>query len=117
LHLFLCLFQGDKERNILVFDLGGGKLTLDVSILSIKNRQIVTKSIAGETHLGGEDLQNLLILVVVDNLMENQKIGRSVAVFFANRNIFPSFSAIFIGLRRNPSSFTIDSIILQVNSL
>jgi len=41
------------EKNILVFDLGGG--TFDVSILSIDNGVFEVISTNGDTHLGGED--------------------------------------------------------------
>lgn len=42
-----------KEKNILVFDLGGG--TFDVSILSIDNGIFEVEATNGDTHLGGED--------------------------------------------------------------
>eukprot|EP00976_Prorocentrum_cordatum_P083538 1185299-Prorocentrum_minimum.AAC.3 len=41
------------EKNILVFDLGGG--TFDVSILQIDNGVFEVVSTSGDTHLGGED--------------------------------------------------------------
>merc|ERR1711944_215464 len=41
------------EKNILVFDLGGG--TFDVSILSMEDGVFEVKATAGDTHLGGED--------------------------------------------------------------
>merc|ERR1711963_51471 len=50
---------GDKESNVLIFDLGGG--TFDVSILSIEEGIFEVKSTAGDTHLGGEDFDNRLV--------------------------------------------------------
>jgi len=47
------------EKNILIFDLGGG--TFDVSILSIEDGIFEVKSTAGDTHLGGEDFDNRLV--------------------------------------------------------
>ncbi|KAL4149298.1 hypothetical protein QTP88_003283 [Uroleucon formosanum] len=48
------------ERNVLIFDLGGG--TFDVSILQIDEGSIFeVKSTAGDTHLGGEDFDNRLV--------------------------------------------------------
>ena len=41
------------ERNVLVFDLGGG--TFDVSILTIDNGVFEVVATDGDTHLGGED--------------------------------------------------------------
>ncbi|XP_068215853.1 heat shock cognate 71 kDa protein-like [Palaemon carinicauda] len=49
-----------KEQNVLIFDLGGG--TFDVSILNISNDGIFeVKSTAGDTHLGGEDFDSILL--------------------------------------------------------
>ena len=42
------------EKTIIVFDLGGG--TFDVSLLMIDNGVFEVVSTAGDTHLGGEDL-------------------------------------------------------------
>jgi len=47
------LDKRDGEKNILVFDLGGG--TFDVSLLTIDNGVFEVVSTNGDTHLGGED--------------------------------------------------------------
>lgn len=47
------------EKNILVFDLGGG--TFDVSLLTIDNGVFEVLATSGDTHLGGEDFDNRLI--------------------------------------------------------
>lgn len=41
------------EKNVLVFDLGGG--TFDVSVLEVDNGVFEVQATAGDTHLGGED--------------------------------------------------------------
>ena len=46
-----------EEKNVLIFDLGGG--TFDVSLLSIDDGIFEVKATAGDTHLGGEDFDNL----------------------------------------------------------
>ena len=48
-----------RERNVLFFDFGGG--TLDVSLLTIEDGIFEVKAIAGDAHLGGEDLDNKLV--------------------------------------------------------
>ncbi|KAK1840664.1 78 kda glucose-regulated protein precursor [Colletotrichum chrysophilum] len=48
-----------KERQILVYDLGGG--TFDVSLLSIDEGVFEVLATAGDTHLGGEDFDQRLI--------------------------------------------------------
>uniref|UniRef100_A0A2K5IYP3 Heat shock protein family A (Hsp70) member 8 n=1 Tax=Colobus angolensis palliatus TaxID=336983 RepID=A0A2K5IYP3_COLAP len=45
------------ERNVIIFDLGGG--TFDVSIFTIEVFEV--KSTARDTHLGGEDFDNLMV--------------------------------------------------------
>ncbi|XP_078272090.1 heat shock 70 kDa protein 1A-like [Rhinoraja longicauda] len=51
--------KGSGERNVLIFDLGGG--TFDVSILTIDAGIFEVKSTAGDTHLGGEDFDNRMV--------------------------------------------------------
>lgn len=42
-----------NETKILIYDLGGG--TLDVTVLTVENKNLEVESTAGDTHLGGED--------------------------------------------------------------
>ena len=51
--------KGKGERNILIYDLGGG--TFDVSLLTIDDGIFEVKATAGDTHLGGEDLDRRLM--------------------------------------------------------
>ncbi|KAL7119477.1 hypothetical protein ACP275_02G065900 [Erythranthe tilingii] len=53
------LDKSGDERNVLVFDLGGG--TFDVSILTIDNGVFEVLSTSGDTHLGGEDFDHRLM--------------------------------------------------------
>ncbi|XP_023163674.1 heat shock 70 kDa protein cognate 2 [Drosophila hydei] len=60
------------ERNVLIFDLGGG--TFDVSILSIDEGSLFeVKATAGDTHLGGEDFDNRLVNHFVDEFKRKHK--------------------------------------------
>lgn len=47
------------EKNVLIFDCGGG--THDVSILSIDSGIFEVKATAGDTHLGGEDIDDMVV--------------------------------------------------------
>ena len=51
--------KGKGERNVLIFDLGGG--TFDVSLLTIDDGIFEVKATSGDTHLGGEDFDNRLV--------------------------------------------------------
>ena len=51
--------SGAAERNVMIFDLGGG--TFDVSLLTIEEGIFEVKATAGDTHLGGEDFDNRLM--------------------------------------------------------
>ena len=61
------LDKKDKERNILVFDLGGG--TFDVSLLTIDSGVFEVVSTNGDTHLGGEDFDHRIL----DYLLKKRK--------------------------------------------
>ncbi|KAL5059851.1 hypothetical protein RYX36_031455 [Vicia faba] len=47
------------ERNIFIFDLGGG--TFDVSLLTINDKVFHVKATGGNTHLGGEDFDHRMV--------------------------------------------------------
>jgi molecular chaperone DnaK len=48
-----------KDETIAVYDLGGG--TFDISILEVGEGVVEVKSTAGDTHLGGDDIDNKII--------------------------------------------------------
>jgi len=60
-----------SERNVLIFDLGGG--TFDVSVLTIEDGMFEVKSTAGDTHLGGEDFDNRLVKHLVEEFKRKHK--------------------------------------------
>ncbi|KAF4521618.1 hypothetical protein B566_EDAN006660 [Ephemera danica] len=60
------------ERNVLIFDLGGG--TFDVSILTIDEGSLFeVKATAGDTHLGGEDFDNRMVKHFADEFQRKYK--------------------------------------------
>nr|ADJ96609.1 heat shock protein 70-p3 [Oxycera pardalina] len=60
------------ERNVLIFDLGGG--TFDVSILTIDEGSLFeVRATAGDTHLGGEDFDNRLVSHLADEFKRKFK--------------------------------------------
>merc|ERR1712130_787693 len=61
----------EEEQNVLIFDLGGG--TFDVSLLSIDDGVFEVKATAGDTHLGGEDFDNILVDFFVKEFKRKQK--------------------------------------------
>jgi molecular chaperone DnaK len=65
------LDKQSQEQQILVFDLGGG--TFDVSILQLGNGVFEVKATAGNNHLGGDDLDNVIVRWLIGNfkLQEN----------------------------------------------
>jgi molecular chaperone DnaK len=58
----------DKKKNgiIVVYDLGGG--TFDISILKLHDGIFEVISTNGDTHLGGDDIDNLLIAIALDDI-------------------------------------------------
>ncbi|RLN42682.1 hypothetical protein C2845_PM01G10890 [Panicum miliaceum] len=63
--------SGDGEKNVLIFDLGGG--TFDVSLLTIEEGIFEDKATAGDTHLGGEDFDNRLVNHFVQEFKRKNK--------------------------------------------
>ena len=61
-----------EEKNILVFDLGGG--TFDVSLVNVKdNEKFEVKSTSGNMHLGGEDFDNKLVEYCIQDFCSKNK--------------------------------------------
>src|SRR3989344_3966559 len=56
-------FNKKKEEKIVVYDFGGG--TFDVSVLEVSSDTVEVRAIGGDTHLGGDDLDQILINYLV----------------------------------------------------
>ena len=61
-----------SEEKIVVFDLGGG--TFDVSILELGDGVFEVKSTNGDTHLGGEDFDNVIVNFLCDQFKDKSGI-------------------------------------------
>jgi len=68
------LDKKEGEKNILVFDLGGG--TFDVSLLTIDNGVFEVVSTSGDTHLGGEDFDQRVMEYFIR--MTKKKKGKDI---------------------------------------
>ena len=75
------IIQSNKERNVLIFDLGGG--TFDVSILKIKGNEYKVLASLGEDHLGGEDFNQRIINHIFSSIKVNDKFKN---INFSNKN-------------------------------
>jgi molecular chaperone DnaK len=64
-----------EEKVIAVYDLGGG--TFDISILEIGDGTFHVKSTNGDTHLGGDDFDQLIINWLIDEFKKDQGIDLS----------------------------------------
>ncbi len=67
-------YGADKKKNgkIVVFDFGGG--TFDVSILEIHDGVIEVRATNGDTHLGGDDVDQVIINYILDEFKRDQGI-------------------------------------------
>lgn len=61
----------EKEQNVLVFDCGGG--THDISILNISDGIFEVKATCGDTHLGGEDIDQTLVQYCIQEFLKKHK--------------------------------------------
>ncbi len=59
------LERQDDDQLIAVYDLGGG--TFDISILELSNGVVEVKATAGDTHLGGDDVDQLIVNWLIDD--------------------------------------------------
>ena len=64
--------EKDKNEKIVVYDLGGG--TFDVSVLELADGVFQVMSTNGDTHLGGDDFDEVLINYVADDFKKEQGI-------------------------------------------
>ena len=75
--------KSDKERKVLVFDLGGGTFDVTVLILSKNNDKddedkfIQVKSTYGDSHLGGEDFDKCLMKFCIEKFKKEKEIDIS----------------------------------------
>jgi molecular chaperone DnaK len=65
-------FEKKKNGVIAVFDFGGG--TFDISVLEINDGVIEVRSTNGDTHLGGDDIDNLLMSYLADEFQKENGI-------------------------------------------
>ena len=65
----------DKQRDglIAVYDFGGG--TFDISILKLHEGIFEVIATGGDTHLGGDDIDNLLIAIALDDIAGDAELG------------------------------------------
>ncbi|MGI8811564.1 MAG: molecular chaperone DnaK [Pyrinomonadaceae bacterium] len=61
-----------KDETIAVFDFGGG--TFDISVLEVGEGVVEVKSTNGDTHLGGDDVDEVLISWIIDEFKKDQGI-------------------------------------------
>ncbi len=64
--------ENKKDEKIVVFDLGGG--TFDVSVLELGDGVFEVLSTNGDTHLGGEDFDNIIVNYLVDEFKKESGI-------------------------------------------
>lgn len=64
--------KSNQERNIIIYDVGGG--TLDVTLLSLDEGIFEVKATSGDTHLGGEDFdQNMMNYMILEFKKKHKK--------------------------------------------
>ncbi|HCU71022.1 MAG TPA: molecular chaperone DnaK [Candidatus Moranbacteria bacterium] len=68
-------FNKKKDEKIAVYDLGGG--TFDISILEVSEDTVEVKSTNGDTHLGGDDFDQVLIHWVIDEFKKQEGVDLS----------------------------------------
>lgn len=76
-------FDKKKDQKILVYDLGGG--TFDVSVLEISGDTVEVKATNGDTHLGGDDFDQIVIKWMLDEFKKSEGLDLSKDVLALQR--------------------------------
>ena len=66
------LDKGGKDHHIAVFDLGGG--TFDISVLELGDGVFEVKSTNGDTHLGGDDFDKVIMDWLADEFKKDEAV-------------------------------------------
>ena len=98
------------EQNVLIFDCGGG--THDVSIVAIEDGVFEVKATAGDTHLGGEDFDSLMVDYCVKEFIRKNK---SLTGVVNNKRSLRRLRTACERAKRNLSSAA--SSVIEVDSL
>lgn len=68
-------FNKKKDEKIVVYDFGGG--TFDISVLEVSEDTIEVKATGGDTHLGGDDIDQKVIRYFVEEFKKDQGVDVS----------------------------------------
>lgn len=97
-------------KNILIFDLGGG--TLDVSLLNIMDGTFFVKATSGDTHLGGEDFDNLLSDYFVKDILKKHDIDLR-KIYKPDNKIFRKIKIQCEEIKKNLSSLSSTKVSIE----
>ncbi|MCD6412376.1 molecular chaperone DnaK [bacterium] len=76
-------FDKKGEREIVVYDFGGG--TFDVSVLVVREDVIEVKATGGDTHLGGDDIDQRIVNFLIEEFKKSEGIDLSKDVLALQR--------------------------------
>lgn len=68
-------FNSEKSEKLAVYDFGGG--TFDISILEVGDGVVEVKSVDGDSHLGGRDIDQKFVAFIADEFKKDQGIDVS----------------------------------------
>lgn len=77
------LDKGGREQTIVVYDLGGG--TFDVSVLEMAEGVFEVKATNGDTHLGGDDFDQVIIDWILSEFKKDQGVDLSKDIIALQR--------------------------------
>lgn len=95
------LDNDNTDKNILVFDLGGG--TFDLSILRLDDGLFEVRATLGDTHLGGEDFDNMLVLHCLKEF-KNENKDIDTDAFIKNKKVLSKLKSACETAKKNLSS-------------
>lgn len=102
----------DGEKNILVFDLGGG--TFDLSLLVLDGGMFKVNATFGNTHLGGEDFDNEMVKWCLKEF-GNQNVGINISDLVKNKKTLSKLKSVCEETKKMLSS--VGNVDINVDSL
>jgi len=103
--------QSYDKPNVLIFDLGGG--TFDVSCLEMCDGVFEVKATGGDTHLGGEDLDQTVLKWACD-LLEKQHAGKKQELLKSKHGMAKLKAAVELAKKELSSTDSVDIVVDDV---
>ncbi len=103
--------DGKEQETVLVYDLGGG--TFDVSLVSVEKGIVEVKSSHGDTHLGGDDFDEMLADAALERFLEVNRGEENEVTPLVRRRLKSVMEGVKIALSDSPETIVNEEFLTQ----